>query len=180
MRVPTLPALRTALLVSAALVATAVPAAVPAGDPANAAAVVTSFNAALTARSLEKALAHVVKGGVQFNLRPAHTGMGGGSPGITSELTAHWSMVGPVLFSATKAYSRSVEILDARAEGDVATVWTRTRTETVRGGQAAPDRGEFLEIYLLVRTGGAWKIGAIADNRVPNDVGLGGGSGTGR
>lgn len=180
MSISPLSALRTVVLVATAFAATAVPAAVPAGDSANAAAVVTAFNAALTARTLDKALAHVVKGGVQFNLRPAHTGMGGGPPGITSELTAHWSMVGPVLFSATKAYTRTVEILDARAEGDVATVWTRTRTETIRSGQAAPDRGEFLEIYLLVRTGGAWKIGAIADNRAPNDVGLGGGPGTGR
>jgi hypothetical protein len=151
-------------------------AAAPSGADAEAAAVVTSFNAAVTGRSADKAIGHFIKGGVQFNIRPAHTGLGGAPQGVTTELTAHWSMIAPVLFAATNTYSRRVEVLDARAEGDVATVWTRTRTETVRSGQSAPRRDEFLEIYLLVRTGGAWKIGAIADNRVPNDVGLGGGS----
>jgi hypothetical protein len=173
MRTTSPAAARTAALFAMLLAFTAADGAGPAGAAADAAAVVKSFNAAVTARSVEKAVGHFVTGGVQFNIRPAHTGLGGAQQGVTTELTAHWSMIGPVLFAATKSYSRQVEVLDSRAEGDVATVWTRTRTETLRADRAAPGRDEFLEIYLLVRTGGAWKIGAIADNRVPNDVGIG-------
>ncbi len=138
------------------------------------AAVVEAMNAAITARDLPAVKRYFAPGGVQFSLRPAHTGLGGAAAGLTTPLEAHWSMIGPVLFGATKSYEREVEVLDARVEGEVATVWTRTRTRTVRGTPPVTKQDEFVEIYLLVRTGGEWKVGAIADNRRPNDVGLGG------
>jgi hypothetical protein len=43
----------------------------------------------------------------------------------------------------------------------------------VRGTPPATRQDEFVEIYLMVRVGGEWKVGAIADNRRPNDIGLG-------
>jgi len=169
--------IRSTLVLALVLLAGSLPAraAPPAGPAADAAAVVTAFNAAISARNLEKAVAHLAPGGVQFSLKPAHTGMGGGQVGLTTDLRAHWSMIGPVLFSATKSYSRDVAILDARAEGEVATVWTVTRTTTARADGAAPRTDEFREIYLLVRTEGTWRIGAVADARAPSDVGIGSG-----
>ena len=101
----------------------------------------------------------------------------GDAPGasLTADLKAHWSMIGPVLFTATKSYSRKAEILETHVDGDIATVWTRTTTVTERPDQAGRKTDQFVETYLLVRKDGQWKIGAVADNRRPNDVGLGGG-----
>ncbi|MBZ0124644.1 MAG: hypothetical protein K8F31_12250, partial [Roseovarius sp.] len=80
-------------------------------DAADAAAVVTAFNAAVTGRDLEKATAYFAPGSVQFSLRPAHPGTGGEqSESLTTELRTHWMMVGSVLISATKVYSRKAEI----------------------------------------------------------------------
>ena len=138
-----------------------------------AAAVVTAFNAAITSRDLAKATNLLAPGGVQLSLRPSHTGLGGKQPALTTDLRAHWAMIAPVLFTATKGYSRKAEILDARAEGDLATVWAKIATESVHADKSAT-RDKFVELYLLVHKDGGWKIGAMADNRNPNDVGIGG------
>ncbi|MBM4197058.1 MAG: nuclear transport factor 2 family protein [Gammaproteobacteria bacterium] len=145
-------------------------AAPPSSDPV---AVVKAMNAAITARDLKAATALFAKGGVQFSVRPAHTGLGGAPAGVSTDLTGHWSTIGPVLFSATSGYKREVEIVDTRVAGDIATVWTRTKTRSERAGQP-PRSDSFPEVYLLLKTGGEWKIGAIADDRRPNDIGLGG------
>jgi hypothetical protein len=156
----------------ASLVATAV--AAPAAPAAEPAAVVTAFCAAVSERKLDRVTALFAPGSVQFSLRPSHTGVGDQPSGsLTSDLKAHWSMIGPVLFTATKSYSRKAEILDTRVDGDIATVWTRTTTVTERADNAGKKTDEFVEVYLLVRKDGQWKIGAVADNRRPNDVGLG-------
>ncbi len=110
---------------------------------------------------------------MQFSLRPAHTGLGTQQT-LTTDLRAHWSTIGPVLMAATRKYSRRIEVIDSRAEGDIATVWTKTSTETVRADKPATTTDNFVEVYLLVRKDNQWKIGGIADNRRPNDVGLGG------
>jgi ketosteroid isomerase-like protein len=134
------------------------------------AGVVQTFNAAVTARQLDQLLNHFAEGGVQFTIRPSHEGLK--RAGLTEELATRWSMVGPVLFSATKAYTRKAEILDARAIGDLATVWARIDTETVSlQGKATTET--FSEVYLLVRSGQDWKIAGIADNRQPDNIGLG-------
>ena len=146
-----------------------------AGAPDEAGAVVIEFNAAVSSRSLDKATSYFAPGSVQFSLRPSHTGLGAQRPDLTADLRAHWSMIGPVLFAATKAYTRKAEIIGSRTEGDIATVWARITTETVRADKPGTTRDSFVELYLLVRKDGTWKIGAMADNRSPNDVGLGGG-----
>ncbi len=144
-----------------------------AADPAQeAAAVVTAFNTAISSRNLDKATTLLAPGGVQLSLRPSHTGLGG-QPALASDLRAHWSMIGPVLFSATAGYSRKAEIVNAYADGDLATVWAKIATESVHSDKTTA-RDKFMEVYLLVRKDGAWKIGAMGDNRNPNDVGLGG------
>jgi hypothetical protein len=69
-----------------------------------------------------------------------------------------------VLFSVTSTYKRVPKILDTRVEGDLATVWAQVASETVeRTGKSR--EASFSEVYLLVRSGNAWLIGAIADNR---------------
>ena len=139
-----------------------------------AAAIVTSFGEAISARQLDKALAYFAPGSVQFSLRPAHTGLGGGqAPGLTADLRGHWSTIMPVLFSATKSYSRTAEVIDSRVDGDIATVWATITTTTVRSDKPETKSDKFVEVYLLVHKDGQWKIGGIADNRRPNDVGLG-------
>lgn len=135
--------------------------------------VVTSFNRAVTDRDMDSLLAHFVDGGVQFNLRPSHGGLQTGP--LTSELHARWSMVGPVLFGATSAYTRDAEVVDVHAAGDVATVWVQVATRTVLASNGEESTEAFTEVYLVVRTGDGWRIAGVADNRQPDDIGIGGG-----
>jgi len=147
------------------------PTAPRAADPGPA-EVVQAFNRALTARKLEDATALLAKGSVQYTLRAAHAGVSTGTGGITSDLKTHWNTIGPVLFSVTSTYKREPKILDTRVDGDLATVWTQVASETVeRSGKSRKD--SFSEVYLLVRTGGAWQIGAIADNRGTDSLAVG-------
>jgi hypothetical protein len=126
--------------------------------------VVKAFNTAITERKLDVALAYFAKGSVQYTLRAAHAGVPTGDAGITSDLKAHWSTIGPVVISSTSAYRRVPEILDARIDGDLATVWAKTSSESVdRNGKA--QKNKFSEVYLLVKTAAGWQIGAMADNR---------------
>ena len=149
----------TAILLFIILFATTAPAAEP--GPAD---VVKAFNSAITERKLDAALAHFASGSVQYTLRAAHAGVPTGDAGITSDLKAHWSMIGPVVIGATASYKRVPEILDSRVDGDLATVWAQTSSESVdRNGKV--QQSKFSEVYLLVKTAGGWQIGAMADNR---------------
>ncbi len=140
--------------------------------PDAAAAVVLSFNDAVSARDLDKLLSHFAEGGVQFNLRPSHQGLKNES--LTSDLKARWSLVGPVLFSATKKYEREADILDSQIRGDIATVWADIDSKTVMAGTNETNEEEFTEFYLLIRTPDGWKIAGVADNRQPNNTMSGG------
>jgi ketosteroid isomerase-like protein len=150
--------------------ATAGETAEPGADPA---AVVQSFNRAVSAQDLETVLAHFAAGGVQFNLRPSHGGLQAGP--LTSELEARWTMIGPVLFSATQSYTRDVSIADVHQAGDIATVWADVTTQTVLANNGETRTEQFTEVYLIVRTEAGWRIGAVADNRQPDNIALGGG-----
>lgn len=166
--------LATTAVLGAVLLAPAAWSATGGDEATEAAAVVTAFNAAVTGRDLEKAASYFAPGSVQFTLRPSHPGTGGApADSLTSALRSHWMMVGSVLISATKVYSRKAEILDSRAEGDIATVWTRVTTVTERSDKAEKKTDSFVEVYLMVRKDDRWMIGAMVDNRRPNDVGIG-------
>jgi hypothetical protein len=148
------------------------PAASRAADPGPA-DVVVAFNRALSVRKIEDATALLAKGSVQYTLRSAHAGVTPGAGGITSDLKTHWNAIGPVVFSVTTVYTRVPKILDTRVDGDLATVWAQVASETVeRSGKSRKD--SFSEVYLMVRTGGAWQIGAIADNRGTDSLSVGG------
>jgi len=135
--------------------------------------VVKAFCAAVSNRDLPRALSHLAQGSVQFSLRPSHTGMGAQPAALTGDLRTHWSTIGPVLFSATKSYTRTPQVIDTRIDGDIATVWTTVTVRTLRTDNPAAREDRFAELYLLVKQDGQWRIGAVADNRRPNDVGIG-------
>lgn len=143
------------------------------GDaPADPADSVRAFAAAINERDLESLLGQLHDGGVHFNFRPSHQGQG--ATETTSELVPRWSMVAPVLFSTTESYRREIEILDTEVHGEIATVWAAVRTETVMRNSGKQNADAFTEVYLLVATPDGWKIAGVADNRQPNDVGMGG------
>jgi ketosteroid isomerase-like protein len=133
------------------------------GTPA---ATVQEFNAAITGRDLGKAIGHFADGAVQFTLRPAHAGMAASTPqALTTDLKAHWSQVGSLLFSVTSRYTRTPTIVDTRVDGDLATVWAQIDTETLERNAKQPKLERFAEVYLLARKYGSWRIAGIADNR---------------
>jgi ketosteroid isomerase-like protein len=156
-----IPRLTAALLGAAWIVAAPAPQCAEPG-PVD---VVRSFNEAITRRDLPAALALVANGSVKFTLHAAHAGMPAAPVGpVTGDLKAHWSQVGSLLFMVTKSYRREPAIIDTRVDGDLATVWAKTASETVER-EGKPSAEQFVELYLLVRTPDGWKIGAIADNR---------------
>jgi len=136
-------------------------------DPAaaDAGAVVLSFNESITAQNAEAALSHVATGSVQFNLRSSHSDMGESDESLTQDLTAMWMLVTGLLFNTLDSYERTVDILDVRVDGDVATAWTRTVTRSLAEGADQPNVLEFTEVYLLLRRDGEWKISGVANNR---------------
>jgi hypothetical protein len=126
---------------------------------------VRDFNAALSARRLDTALALVARGAVNFNLRVAHGDPGAAAPPLTSDLAAHWSTVSPILFGQTRSFTREVRGLSTQLEGDLATTWAQIATVTQpRDGSAAVQMA-FSEAYLLRREAAGWRIIAMASAR---------------
>jgi hypothetical protein len=161
--------LKTLLLIAAGAVVFNLPLISFAADDASPAQVVTTFNAAVTARDMDTALAQLAEGSVQFQLRAAHPGMSDNPP-LTSGLKQTWQTVAAILFPSTDAYARTVEVTDTRIDGEIATVWTNTRTTTQRKKVAESMVLEFTELYLLVGKSDGWKIAGIVDNRQPDSI----------
>jgi hypothetical protein len=131
---------------------------------------VQAFNQALSEHDMKAALALIANGSVQFTLRSAHSDIPSAGPGsVTGDLKAHWSAIGPVVFGSTTAYNRTPNVTNTRVDGDLATVWTDTATETV-GKNGSKRSDSFSEVYLLVHTASGWQIGAVADNRGANKI----------
>ncbi len=151
------------LLAITIMIAASVMAVAHADAALDAAQVVQSFNRAITQRDKDSAIAQLIDGGVQFTLRSLHDGVDPDK--LVTPILAHWSMVAPVLFASTTSYTREVEIMNVEAHGDVATVWTNTKTVSVRKDQDVASTNEFTEVYLLVTTPDGWRIASIADNR---------------
>lgn len=128
--------------------------------------VVRDFNAALSARRLDAALALIADGAVIFNLEAAHrftTAPGAPAP-LTGDLAAHWRTVAPMLYGTQRRYTRTVEAATTQADAALAVVWTRMRTTTepMRG---APTLQLFSETYLMHREAGGWRIAGMANSR---------------
>ena len=134
--------------------------------PANSAAqTVLDFNAAVTSRDMDTAMALLADGGVQFHLRPAHPGMPENHP-LTEDMATMWKTVSAILFPTTNSYERKVEILSTHIEGELAVVWTQTRTITDRKSTSEPMVLDFLEMYFLVnKDNTGWRIAGTTTNR---------------
>lgn len=124
---------------------------------------VTAFNTSISAKDLEGTIAALAEGGAQFTLRAQHAEAAPDK--LQSEIKGYWTTIAPVVFATTSSYKRLIEITDTRTDGDIATVWTNTRTESTRLKATDAQVNEFSETYLVIRTAGGWKIAAIADNR---------------
>ncbi len=128
--------------------------------------VVRAFNAALSERRLDAALALLAQGAVNFNLESAHgfTSTPGATSPLTSDLAAHWRTVAPVLYATNRRYTREVDAASIQADGSLAVVWARlrTRAEPLRGG---PTLLVFAETYVMHREVGGWRIAGIANSR---------------
>lgn len=136
----------------------------PDADASGVEAAVLSFNAAVSARDADAVASHFAAGAVLLTSKPAHADIGG-SADLASDAVVQWKAVASLLKNATKSYSRVVDDLQIHVEGDLATVWCRTRTEThsLEGGD--PTVLEFTETYTLFRREDGWKIAALANNR---------------
>lgn len=145
------------------LVLTGFSAVAQAGPGEDAAAVVVAFNQAITAGDQAAAIAQLAPGGVQYTLRALHEGIN--PDALVKPITEHWSMILPVIFASTENYSRGVEIVSSESHGDIATVWVRTESVSVRKGKSEASENAFTEIYMLVNSPDGWKIAGIADNR---------------
>jgi ketosteroid isomerase-like protein len=158
------------LCIALLLTATANPAA---ADTHPAAQAVVTFNQAVTARDMDTAMALLADGGVQFNLHPAHPGMPENPP-LTEDMATMWKVVAAILFPSTDAYERQVQVTSMQADGELATVWTQTKTITHRKGQDEPMVLEFSEMYFLVnKDGSGWRIAATATNRPVDSIVVG-------
>ena len=129
-------------------------------------AVVRAFNAAVSARELDAALARLEPGAVNFNFGSAHsfTAAPGVKEPLTSDLALHWRAITPVLYGTSRSYVRSVEAATAHVDGPLAVVWARVRTVTEPAEGGATTR-EFAETYVLRLDEGAWRIAGVASSR---------------
>ncbi len=137
-----------------------------ASEPPAPEVVVRAFNAAISGRDLDAALATLATGAVNFNFGSVHgfSASQGTAEPLTSDLALHWRTVAPVLYSASRRYERRVEQATTHVDGTLAMVWTRLRTTTEpKSGDARIL--EFAETYLLRLDKGEWKIAGIANAR---------------
>lgn len=142
-------------------------------SPHPAARAVVQFNKAITDREMDTAMGLLADGGVQFQLHPAHPGMSENPP-LTEDMAKMWTTVSAILFPTTDSYQRIVEVTNVSAEGELAVVWTQTKTVTQRKGKAEPMELEFTEMYLLVnKNDGGWKIAGTATNRPVDTIPVG-------
>ncbi len=130
---------------------------------ADAVSAVKGFNESITAGDKTAAVEHLATGGVQFTLSAVHDGVDPSK--LTTPLVDYWSMILPVILASSESYTRNIEVLNAESFGDIATVWVRTTTVSLRKGQTDAKTSEFTETYLLVAGADGWKIASIADNR---------------
>lgn len=138
----------------------------PTGAAATPLEVVREFNAALSQRQLEAALALLAPGAVNFQLQSAHvfTGAASRPEPLTSDLAMHWRSITPILYSANRRYERTVADATVHADGHLAIVWARLKTLS-EPPQGAPTLLVFRETYLLREQDGRWQIIGIANSR---------------
>ena len=135
-----------------------------------AARIIIEFNECVTSRDMDTAMGLLAEGSVQYQIQPAHPGMPEDQQ-LTADMTAMWKTVAAILFPTTDSYEREVEITDVRVDGELATVWTQTKTITHRKGKEEHMVLEFSEIYFLVnKNDTGWLIAGNASNRPIDEI----------
>jgi len=138
-----------------------------------AAQAILDFNQAVTTQDMDTALALLADGGVQFHLHPAHPGMPEDPP-LTEDMATMWKTVSAILFPTTDGYERKIEIVDVHTDGELAVVWTQTKTITQRKDKAEPMVLDFSEMYFLVnKNDTGWRIAGTATNRPVDEIPVG-------
>jgi hypothetical protein len=138
-----------------------------------AAEAIVEFNKAITTRDMDTAISLLAQGGVQFHLHPAHPGMPEDHP-LTEDMTTMWTTVSAILFPTTDSYERTVEIRSVKIDGELAVVWTDTKTVTYRKGKDEPMVLNFSEMYFLVnKDNTGWLIAGTATNRPVDSIPVG-------
>jgi len=138
-----------------------------------AAQAVVEFNDAVTQRDMDAAMSLIADGGIQYHLRPAHPGMPEDHP-LTEDMATMWKTVAAILFPTTDSYMRTVEIENVQIDGELAVVWTQTRTVTQRKGKDEPMILTFSEMYFLVnKNESGWRIAGTASNRPIDSIPVG-------
>ena len=128
-------------------------------------AVVHEFNAAMTSKSIDRMLACRLDNGVRFDLRPAHADQAAGTYQLVQPLRERWTSVTPIVFSATKSYTRTAEIIHSQTSPEIATIWARVTAVMQMPNAESASTKTFMEVYFLIRTPNGWKIGAMVDDR---------------
>jgi ketosteroid isomerase-like protein len=138
-----------------------------------AARAIIDFNHSITNQDIDTAIALLAEGSIQYQLHPTHPGMPEDQP-LTADLPALWKTVAAVLSATTEGYERQVEIIDVHASGELAIVWTQTKTITNLKDKDEPMVLEFTEMYFLVnKNDTGWLIAGTASNRPVDDIPIG-------
>jgi hypothetical protein len=89
-------------------------------------------------------------------------------------MTTRWTTVSAILFPTTESYERTVTVRSVQADGELAVVWTDTKTVTYLKGKDEPMVLNFSEMYFLVNKGGTgWLIAGTATNRPVDSIPVG-------
>jgi hypothetical protein len=138
-----------------------------------AARVIIEFNDSVTNRDMDTAIGLLAEGSIQYQIQPAHPGMPEDQP-LTADMPSMWKTVAAILFPTTESYERQVEIIDIRVDGELAVVWTQTKTVTHRKGVEELMVLEFSEVYFLVnKNDTGWLIAGNASNRPIDEIPVG-------
>jgi len=138
-----------------------------------AARAVIDFNQSVTDQDMDTAIALLAEGSIQYQLHPAHPGMSEDQP-LTADLPALWKTIAAVVFPTTDGYERYIEIIDVHVSGELAIVWTQTKTITGIKDKDEPMVLEFTEMYFLVnKNDTGWLIAGTASNRPVDEIPVG-------
>lgn len=130
--------------------------------------VVIAFNEEMREGDAVGLTQYLADGGVQFTIKSPHAGFE--PEKLTSAIVPYWQMVAPVVAGSTSMYERKVTVLDARAMGNIATVWVQIDTRRQMKGEEEIAGATANHVYLMILTPDGWKIAGIADNRAIDEI----------
>lgn len=133
--------------------------------------VVRDMNTAVSNRNLNSLLGLFDTGALRIDLFPAHNYQQKPEPELdtaikSSDLSQRWITVAQLLSSTAKSYQRNVKNIELQVDGDMAIAWVGIETSMVsKSVKAEARKNSFIEVLLLRRQAGIWKISALTNNR---------------